>query len=66
MKFLAAEPRKRFSAQQALANHWITGKTAKIDSLSMENMRVLVNKKQTQVLFFNTRNSLKLEILISI
>lgn len=51
MKFLVVDPIKRFNVYKALQNDWLLGNSAKLSPLTaaMDNMRVMVNKKKTQV-----------------
>lgn len=51
MRLLVVDKNKRLSVYQALKNQWLLGQAAKDDNLSstLENLRVIVNKKKTQV-----------------
>lgn len=51
MRLLTVDPKKRMTVHQALANSWLLGKATKMDNLStaLDTMRVIVNKKKTQV-----------------
>lgn len=68
MKLLIVDPKKRLTVYQALSNNWLLGKATKMETLTvaMDNMRVIVNRKKTQVknlilCFNNFNSSLKLE-----
>ena len=51
MKLLIVDPKKRLTVYQALSNNWLLGKATKMETLTvaMDNMRVIVNRKKTQV-----------------
>ena len=51
MKFLVVDPTKRFNVYNALQNDWLLGNCTRPIHLSaaVDNMRVMVNKKKTQV-----------------
>jgi hypothetical protein len=53
MKFLVVDPKKRYNVYKALQNEWLLGNSTKLDHLAhaVDNMRVTVNKKKTQVNF---------------
>lgn len=53
LKLLSVDPKKRPTVHQAMANTWVLGKATKTDNLSnaLDTMRVIVNKKKTQVFF---------------
>lgn len=51
MKFLAVDPRKRWSAAQTLSNNWLLGRATKNENLTacLDSLKVIVNKHRTQV-----------------
>ena len=51
MKFLVVDPQKRFNVYKALQNDWLLGNSTKLNHLTsaVDNLRVMVNKKKTQV-----------------
>lgn len=51
MRLLVVDPKKRLNVYQALKNPWLLGQATRNDNLSntLDNMRVMVNKKKTQV-----------------
>lgn len=48
MKLLVLNPKERLTVHQALHNNWIVGKAAKLDYLTMDSMKLLVNQRKTQ------------------
>lgn len=51
MRLLVVDKNKRLNVYQALKNPWLLGQATKNDILSssVENLRVIINKKKTQV-----------------